>query len=154
IREHDAGQHRVGDGVAHERPADEHEPAAEQRADDARDERHGETTLDEAVGQALEEEIDHRTTPNARASTSGARPCPAGPLNTWERCSTTAWSARSGADPSSWVDTTTLVPRARSCLSTAVMPSCETESTPANGSSSSSTRASWAIARATNARLR
>ena len=49
VGQHDAGQHGVGDGVAEQRPADEHEPAREQRAHDRGDERDEQGALHELV---------------------------------------------------------------------------------------------------------
>ena len=37
VGEHDPGQHGVRDGVAHQRPADQHQPARQHRADDGGD---------------------------------------------------------------------------------------------------------------------
>ena len=60
VGEHHARQHGVRDRVAHQRPSDEHEPAAQDSAHDGGRHRHEECPLHEVVAQRLEQEVEER----------------------------------------------------------------------------------------------
>src|SRR5699024_1203783 len=170
IGDHDSRQDGVGDRIAHERPADEHEPARKQGTHDRGDERGRQGPQHEVEGEGFEQEIDEAhaapppdaapaspdvglapvvvswtSRPKARARLS-RRSTSAG--ESWSstcRISRTASSASSGSACRSWVDTSTVTPAAASSLSSRTIVASLRLSTPAKGSSSSRIRAPWAM---------
>ena len=74
VGEHHAGQHRVRDRVAHERPAEQHEPAGEQGADGGGNDGDHECAEHEGQGQRLHQKVEdvHLVLPFRRADRSSA----------------------------------------------------------------------------------
>ncbi len=92
--------------------------------------------------------------PNARARTRGRSTSPGTSCMRTVRISRTASSQKVPREPRSWVEIRIVLPSAARDTSNRMIVASDFLSTPANGSSSSSTSAFWAIPLATKARLR
>ena len=106
VGEHDARQHGVADGVAHQRPALEHQEAGEQRRRHRHQQRYGEGLLHEGKLERQEQRLDHAPVPG----TSSTTPASSASLARRRAASSPCFGAKTKAARKISVCATTMMP--------------------------------------------